>query len=219
MRIRRSPPSPEPERAISTLVVPDALIAWGRDPERALAWPIDWAREVEEIADRGRDRPLSDRDTERLLSRLEALAVEAVRAGRSDLLLGLDVQTAEWLGLSVEVPLDGQRVSVGRDGLLSWSELRVMSAAYEASVVAGDGSDPSTLARAAVRAKNLVAAVFPEARIESIEPEQSDSVCAACGETLSSVKIDALDRMYCSPCWRVKAARAMDPPVPRNRRR
>lgn len=223
MRVRRPrPPPPPPELAISTLTVPDALIAWGREPERAMGWPRDYAREVAELASQGHDLPLSEADAERLLSRLEALAVEAVRAGRHDLLLGLDVQTAEWLGLTYEIPLDGQRVSVGRDGTLTWSEVRVLSSAYEAAIVAREsgGPDPSRLARAAVRAKNLVFSVFPGALIESVGPEEPDPPCASCGQPLRSVKIDALDQLYCAPCWRLKTARPdCDPPAPRNRRR
>ena len=222
MRVRRQEPAPTPEPAVSTLVVPDALIAWGREPERAMGWSRDYAREVAEFAARGREHPLSETDAECLLSRLEALAVEAVRAGRGDLLLGLDVQTAEWLGLTYEIPLDGQRVSVGRDGTLTWSEVRVLSSAYEAAIVAREsgGPDPSRLARAAVRAKNLALSVFPGALIELVGPEEPDPPCASCGQPLRSVKIDALDQLYCAPCWRLKTARPdCDPPAPRTRRR
>lgn len=222
MRVRRQEQeSPAPEPAVSTLVVPDALIAWGRDPERAVGWPRDWAREVEELAARGREQALSEAEGERLLSRLEALVGEAVLAGRSDLLVGIDVQTAEWLRLSCEFPFDGQRVSVGRDGTFSWSEVRVLSSAFEsarANEIEGS-PDPAKIARAAVRAKNLVSQVFPDATIFAVEPETDEAPCASCGAPLPSVRITTeSDFVYCSPCWRSKIEADPTLPTPRNRR-
>jgi len=221
MRVRRQEPAPTPEPAVSTLVVPDALITWGREPERAMGWSRDYAREVAELAARGREHPLSETDAERLLSRLEALAVEAVRAGRGDLLVGIDVQTAEWLRLSCEFPFDGQRVSVGRDGTFSWSEVRVLSSAFEsarANEIEGS-PDPAKIARAAVRAKNLVSQVFSDATIFALEPETDEAPCASCGAPLPSVRIATeSDFVYCSPCWRSKIEADPTLPTPRNRR-
>lgn len=223
---RHEPAQPAPrEEAVSTLKVPDALIAWGREPERAMRWSRDWAREVQELAEASERRPLTEPEGEVFLSRLEALVCEAIHADRPDLLTGLDMQTAEWLGLSYTFPFDGQLLTVGKGGALSWSEVRVLTSAFQAATGARQarfsGPDPSHLGRAAVRAKNMISAVFPDAEISEIRPEEEDSACASCGEGGLSVKITTdYGAVYCSPCWRDKIqVYPLNRPAPRNRKR
>lgn len=222
---RQAPAPPPPVEAISTLTVPDALIAWGRDPERAVQWPRDWAREVAELADASTRRPLTEREGEVFLSRLEALVCEAIRADRPDLLTGLDMQTAEWLGLSYSFPFDGQQLTIGKGGVFSWSEVRVLTSAFQAATKAREtgvqGPELSALPRAAVRVKSLLAAVFPDAEIGEVRPDEEDFACASCGEVGSSVKITTdYGAVHCSPCWREKIQSAsFNQPAPRNRKR
>lgn len=222
---RHQAPPPPPVEAVSTLTVPDALLAWGRDPERALRWSRDWAREVEELADASKRRPLTEREGEVFLSRLEALVCEAIHADRPDLLTGLDMQTAEWLGLSYSFPFDGQRLTIGQGGAFSWSEVRVLTAAFQAATKAREAGaevpDPSALPRAAVRVKSLLASIFPDAEIGEVRPDEEDSACASCGGAGSSVKITTdYGAVYCSACWREKIqSSSFNPPAPRNRKR
>ena len=225
MRVARryEAPRPAPEVAVSTLTVPDALLAWGRHPERALRWTRDWAREVAELAETSRSRPLNEREGEIFLSRLEALVCEAIQADRHDLLTGLDMQTAEWLGLSYSFPFDGQKLTVGKNGVFSWAEVRLLTSAFQAATEArrqgAETPDPSQLARAAVRVKSLLSGIFPDARIGEIGPEGQDLPCASCGEADFSVKITTdYGSVYCSPCWRSKVE-SYSIPAPRNKKR
>lgn len=223
---RHEPAQPAPrEEAVSTLKVPDALIAWGREPDRAMRWSRDWAREVQELAEASERRPLTEQDGEIFLSRLEALVCEAIHADRPDLLTGLDMQTAEWLGLSYTFPFDGQRLTVGKGGVFSWSEVRVLTSAFQAATTAresgGHAPDPSRLGRAAVRVKSLLSGVFPDAEISEIRPDEEDSACSSCGEGGFPVKITTdYGAVYCSPCWRDKTqVPKLNQPAPRNRKR
>lgn len=227
MRVARRQPvqPPPPVEAVSTLTVPDALIAWGREPDRAMRWSRDWAREVAELAEASKRRPLTEREGEIFLSRLEALVCEAIHADRPDLLTGLDMQTAEWLGLSYSFPFDGQKLTVGRNGLFSWSEVRVLTSAFQAARSAREAGiqapDPADLGRVAVRVKAMLAAAFPDAEIGEAEPEDEDSACASCGGVGFAVKIMTdYGAVHCSPCWRDKIQSAsFNQPAPRNRKR
>lgn len=191
----------------STLTVPDELLAWGREPERALSWPRDWARDVTELARRSETEPLDEKLCETFLCRLEGLVDEAVRAGRSDLLVGLDVQTAEWLDLKFSLPVGDRQVSLGRTGDFSWSEVRRLAEARSTAVAAQEAGkptpDPAAIGKVVLRAKDLLAEVFPTAQIGAIEPEPEEpDSCAACREPLGCVSLDAdQETKYCLRCW------------------
>ena len=220
---------PPPNRAESTLTVPDELLEWGRAPERVVTWSRDWAREVADLAARSLEAPLDEKATERFLSRLEALVVEAIRAGRPDLLTGLDVQTAEWLGLQYAFTLaDGTPLTIGSEGQFGWSEVRVLTEAFQHATLAkqlreegsgGDGwPEPDGLGRLAVRGLGLVREVFPSARVSEARPVASFA-CVACGTEEGSTRVEVDGgALYCSACWSAKteaapSQRAWRPPV------
>lgn len=176
------------ELAVSTLHVPDALLDWGRDPARAIHFSRDWVSDIEAILRSADEEPLDWHDAERLLSRVEGLAVDAILAGRGDLLLGLDVQTAEWLRLSVSIETAHGTMRVGLGpGAWSWRELRAVWAGASAPREP-DGPDPDRAAAIAWKAKELLSEVFPEARITGVAPAH-DQLCDSCGTPCGSVTI------------------------------
>jgi hypothetical protein len=86
-------------RETHILQIPQPLLDWGKQDEVAIHFAMPWAHEVEEILQRAGDRTCGPKTTDTLLSRLEGLVGEAMRAERTDLLVGFDLFTAEWLGL------------------------------------------------------------------------------------------------------------------------
>lgn len=173
-------------------IIPAALLAWGKTPEVAIHFPRPWASQVEDLIAKGE---LSRLDTKKLMARLEALCAEAVRAGRADLLDGLDTRTAEYLGISYSITLDGDRkVEIGRGKRYSWGEMR--------AVLATD--DPKDAIRAVDRVKDLLADVFPGVRVSDVSDnaDREPTPCASCGTTTSQVMMTlASENIYCGPCW------------------
>ena len=173
------------------VIIPDALVAWGKLPEVAIHFPRPWADHVEALAAKS---PLNCRDTKVLMARLEALCAEAVRAGRADLLGGLDTRTAELLGISYSIATDdGRTVEIGRGKRYTWAEMR--------SVLATD--DPKDAVRAVDQVKDLLAEVFPDARVADVSDSADDqTACGSCGTTTAQVMISTVhDTHYCGPCW------------------
>ncbi len=173
------------------VIIPDDLVAWGKLPEVAIHFPRPWADHVEALAVKS---PLNHRDTKVLMARLEALCAEAVRAGRADLLGGLDTRTAELLGISYSISTDdGRTVEIGRGKRYTWGEMR--------SVLATD--DPKDAMRAVDRVKDLLAEVFPGARVGEVSDSADDpTACGSCGTTDAQVMIATVhDTHYCGRCW------------------
>ena len=188
-RNRRRPQKPSPKRQVHELTIPDELIAWGKANGRA--WAKPWGHEVDRLIRLAQREPLQRQETETLLARLEALCIEAIRAGQQRLLLGLDLYTADWLGLrfSFEGP-DGPIV-FGKT--VSYSELHEFLAAK---------SSPGAIAFA-MRCKTLVNDVFPQAQIDAIIADDAVSdACFDCGTKDATVMV-ALDTgsHYCQRCW------------------
>jgi len=173
-------------------IIPDDLLAWGKLPEVAVHFPRPWANQIEELIAKGE---LGHRDTKMLMARLEALCAEAVRAGRADLLGGLDTRTAEYLGISYSITLDGNRkVEIGRGKRYTWGEMR--------AVLATD--DPKDAMRALDRVKDLLADVFPAARISDVSDtaDREPTPCASCGTTIGQVMMTTVhDTHHCGRCW------------------
>jgi hypothetical protein len=216
-RNREAPPPPP--KSISTLQVPDALLEWGRDPARVVTWSRDWAQEVAALAAASEDAPLTESVTQRLLARLEALVAEAVAAGRADLLVGLDMQTAEWLGLQYGVTVGDRRVALGKGGDFDWSETRVLTEAHQRAVEtkqlqsSPEDPDPAALASVALRAMDLVHEVFPGAKLSAAGPTGTFA-CVACGDTSGSVRVETdFESEYCRACWSKKTQLAVRAPV------
>jgi hypothetical protein len=174
------------------VIIPDALVAWGKLPEVAIHFPRPWADHVEALAAKS---PLNCRDTKVLMARLEALCAEAVRAGRGDLLSGLDTRTAELLGISYSITTDdGRVIEIGRGKRYTWAEMR--------SVLAID--DPKDAVRAVDQVKDLLAEVFPDARVADVSDSADDqTACGSCGTTVAQVMmVTAHGTEYCERCWR-----------------
>lgn len=176
---------------VHELEIPAALIDWGK--AEAPKWRRPWAHMLEDACKTATlDTPLEGGSLETMLSRLEALCAEAVKAGRSDLLLGLDLLTAEWLELRYTLVLGGtKRVTVGPGCDWTYQELRVFL---------GE-PDPVVALERAEGLKALLSGVFPSARIDAmIDP--ASLPCAGCGTVDSMVwmTLEGGDR-YCSPCW------------------
>jgi len=188
------------------LTVPEALLAWAAEPARAIAMARPYAAEVTQLLSRGE---LSQPETEVLLNRLEAIASEAVREGRADLLVGLDVQTAEWLGLTFVVEAAHGPMEVGPDPATQAFPAREPEWTFgEVAVVAAAGPDAVDLA---VRAKALLAQAFgPDAdedgrdftcpRIRAVTLAEPES-CIACAGPLRAVSVRSSAGAYCVRCW------------------
>jgi hypothetical protein len=177
------------------VVIPDALIEWGRSPEVEVHFPRPWALQVVELAKRGADIALTRAETDVLLARLEALCGEALRAGRGDLLLGFDTWTADLLNLVIAFESsEGRKIEIGRGKRYSWPEFRAILAA----------DDPDIAVEAAETVKNLLGDIFPGIRMGSIDtaPLKAPLACATCGATGSRVMMTtSADTRYCGPCW------------------
>lgn len=173
------------------VIVPDGLLAWGKTPEVAVRFARPWASDVEKLIAKGE---LDRRETKMLMARLEALCAEAVRAGRGDLLGGLDTRTAEYLGISYTIGDGDQKIEIGRGKRYTWGEMR--------AVLAND--DPRGALAAVERAKELMAEVFPGARIGAVSDSDAcpAQACGSCGTTTSQVMMSTVhDTHYCGPCW------------------
>jgi len=174
------------------VIVPDALLAWGKSPEVAVHFHRPWAHEVEELIAKGE---LNQRDTKKLMARLEALCAEAVRAGRGELLSGFDTRTAEHLGFSYTLTIDGSRkVEIGRGKRYTWDEMR--------AILATD--DPKEALRAVDRAKDLIGDVFPGARVSDVSDTDHPTAprCSSCGTGTSRVMMTTVHGTHhCGHCW------------------
>jgi hypothetical protein len=172
------------------VIVPDDLLAWGKSPEVAVHFARLWGHEVERLIAKAE---LDRRETKMLMARLEALCAEAVRAGRGDLLSGLDTRTAEWLGLSYEIDLGDRKVEIGKGKRYTWNEMR--------AVLATD--DPKSALQAVDRVKDLLADAFPEARVGEVsDSSQAQDACASCGTTTSQVMMTTVHgTSHCGHCW------------------
>jgi hypothetical protein len=186
------PPKPPP--SLRRLSIPDELLAWAREPERRIGWSIDYAADIDRLL-AGR-RPMPDAARRALLSRLEGLVGEAVRAGRHDLLLGLDAATAALLGLRYGFEVQGRRVTLGsrppEDRSGEWWTFGEVETIREA------GEDAYEAARAA---KAVLAEVFEDATVEAVEREPR--ACASCGATDASAMVATTHGTeHCAKCWR-----------------
>lgn len=177
---------------IHELRVPDSLIEWAKDPERARSWTRPWGHILARMLRYAETHTLSPRECESVLTTLEAVCVEAIRAGEHELLLGIDLLTADWLGLVFDVEMkDGSTVSFGED--FAYSELHVL-------VDAGPECVP-----AAQKAKALVSEVFPQAKIDAMirtEEMPPDECAGGCGTRGARVMV-TLDKgnRYCRRCY------------------
>ncbi len=172
-------------------IIPDELIAWGKTPEIAVHFPRPWAHEVEALIAKGE---LNPHDTRVLMARLEALCAAAVRAGRADLLGGIDTRTAEYLGITFTI-FDGERkIEIGRGKRYTWGEMRAVLAT----------EDPKSAIRAVDQAKDLLAEIFPGSRVTDVSDTAAGTspACASCGTTTSRVMITTVyDTHHCGHCW------------------
>lgn len=176
-----------------TLRIPDELLAWGKQDDVAVRFASPWAHDIESLLLRAAGRTLPPRMTEVLMSKVEALCAEAIRAGRGDLLRGIDLLTAEWLGLSYRFDTAEGPVEFGRHGAWSYRELRVILAS----------ENPREALEAAQRCKSLVAEVFPMARVSAIIGGDDAAPCAGCGTTDAIAMISlSTGSQYCGPCHR-----------------
>lgn len=198
----RSVPKPPPELREARLTIPDLLVAWASDNDRQIAWPRPYGQEVAALLAAAKDAPLLPDALERLLSRLDFIVSAALAAGRSDLVVGFDIQTAEWLGLHVHVETARGHLHVGPDPRTrsfegaaeppwTYAELRVVFDAKERAAV-----------DLAWKAKELLLDAFPEARIGELEQDKPVTFCVACGQAAGSVMMatDAGDE-YHARCW------------------
>lgn len=198
----RAAANPEPILAEATLTIPDALIAWAQDSARQLAWAHPYGQEVAALIAQAAEAPLPPEGTSRLLNRLEAVASAAIAEGRGDLLLGLDLQTAERLGLHIRVETPRGPLHIGpdprsrlfegmREPAWTFSEVRLVveAAATEAVDLAW-------------KAKQMLMEVFPGARIDSLEHDRIEAPCSACGGPARSVMLSTDGGFsYHYHCW------------------
>ena len=182
--------------AVHTLTIPDDLLAWASQPEVSVHFARPWAEEVTKILAEADDGvPLKGSAVERLLSRLEALCAEAIRHSRQELLLGFDLFTAEWLGLKYTFDIPGEPPLVfGRGAKWDYQELH---AVVESGVPASEVAHMT-------ECKDLMASVFPGARIDAIFDPQKDSsgACDGC-RTTDAIVMMTMEHgsQFCGTCW------------------
>ena len=172
------------------LNIPDALVEWGKT--QAVAWLQPFAHELERMLSAAAGTVMDELQTEKLLNRVEALSVEATRAGRGDLLLELDMKTAEALNVVYTFERGEHRVplSFGTGQRFDYDELRVVLSS----------SDPAGAASVADTVKDFLATSFPQARIDAIV-EPREIACDSCGEE-SVVMVETIHGgEYCGSCW------------------
>lgn len=188
-RARRQQGEPVAPPVIHELTIPDALIAWGKLNGRR--WPKPWGHEVERFVKLGADRHLTGAETGALLSRLEALCVEAIRAGEQQLLLGLDLFTCSWLRLRFSFESDGRKIVFGET--FSYGELHELLAS----------GAPHEAVKLALQSKELLNDVFPRAKIDAIiDADAASDACFGCGEGGHAVMFTLeTGSVYCTKCW------------------
>lgn len=187
---------PEVGPVTHEMVIPDELLAWGRQPSVAVHHAVPWAREIEHLLNHPeavREEGLSLEASTKLVSLLEGLTAEAVAAKRADLLVGFDIVTAELLRLVFVVTrANGTKVEVGRSSEWSYDEMRHVLAT----------SDPPSALRAAAKVKAALAEVFPDARIGEIFDADAKPQCATCDTSDASVMLGIHGRFdLCYRCW------------------
>lgn len=174
------------------LTIPDDLLAWGKQPERAKRWAAPWAHEVEKFL--SLPQPLEGRRQTALFARLEALCAEAIREGEPELLLGLDTYTAARLGLRYALG-DGERsVQIGAGLDFDYTELEAMITAKA----------DETGAMVAHRSKELLSEVFPNVRVDAMLDlvESPEPRCTSCSELLPAISFEMESgNIYCRSCW------------------
>ncbi len=207
-RSRRAKPeaAPAPELSEIRLTIPDALLAWAREPDRQIPWPHPYGDEAVALVQAAQEAPLLPDATERLLSRLDAIVSAAIAAGRGDLCLGFDLQTAEWLGLHLRLDTERGPLHIGptpqrhrlppedqgnAPWLWTYREVRVVFEAKERAAV-----------DLAWKAKQAFADVFPGAFIADLEHERVAAPCVACGLPAGSIMMTtAAGFEYHYTCW------------------
>ena len=174
------------------LTIPDELIEWGADPAVSITMPRPWAHQVAELVSQSEVEPLSTADTERLLGRLEGLIGCAIDAGRSDLLLGIDLLTAEWLGMVFTWHAGEHEMQIGRGERWNYQELRELLGS----------SDPRKAAKDCERVKSAASAAFPDARIGEIIGRTQSTHCEGCGLVDEMMMITMTSgNSYCMSCY------------------
>lgn len=173
---------------MKTLTIPDALLDWARTPDAAIRMRVDYARQIEELL--SDKETLAPRDTIRLLDLLEGLCCEAVLHNQDALLTGFDTFTAEWIGLHFTL---SDNTVVGRNGDWTFQEVGAVL----------DCQTPEDAMRAAMRVKDLVTVVFPDARIGAIiDATMTQPACAGCGTSDASIMLTLeTGSEYCRSCW------------------
>ena len=184
----------------TVLTIPDALLAWAQEPDRQIAWARPFGQEVATMVSDAKTTPLPPQDTERLLSRLDALAGAAVREGRSDLLVGFDFQTAEWLGLNFHVETDRGKLHIGPDPRTRPTESPEPPWTYSEvrAVIDAKAREAVDLAW---QAKELLVELFPGARIDSVTFDAPEVLCLACGKPATNVMLATDGGEYHTRCW------------------
>jgi hypothetical protein len=148
---------------------------------------VDYADKLDALL--SDNETLAPRQTRQLLDLLEGLCCEAIRHDRHDLLLGFDIFAAEWLGLHYQV---SDKHTVGRNGNWTWDELRAVLAC----------PTPDFAMLVAMQMKDLVTAVFPDAKIGAIiDAETTEPLCVGCGKSKDVMLTMESGSQYCSPCW------------------
>jgi len=180
---------------VHELNIPDELLAWGEDPKVFRRW-IDkgLVADIRRFALAAAEAPLEPADTERLLASLESLCREAAAAKRVDLLMGLDMATAEWLDLTIAAPsTDGGEIAIGRGGQFSFQEMRAILAS----------SDPAKAAAVTKQTKQLLEAAGWGGQLHTEVKVDSDPiVCESCAQPMGSVIIHTHGGgAYCGRCW------------------
>jgi len=174
------------------LTIPDELLAWAREPDVAIKLGGAYARDIDALLESG--KVLRTADTDRLITLLGMLCADAINAGRDDLLVGFDMLTAEWLGLKYTMPDNGSEVTIGRNERWDYQELRVVLACPTPEKALAIGEE----------VKNLVADVFPDARISAIVVGDKTPAheCAGCGKSDATVMLNVNNASeYCRECW------------------
>lgn len=180
---------------VHSLHIPDELLKWAGQPEQAVLFAQPWASYVRDLIADAEVEPLPSWKTDRLLGCLDALVSEAMAAGRTELLLGFDLFTAEWLKLSFSwEDSDGRRWEIGPGGQWSYQEVRVLVDCPTGVEAVGF----------CAQVKDLVADVFPAARIGAIVDSRVDEPlsCTGCGtrDATTMVSLETGSE-YCSGCW------------------
>ena len=167
--------------------IPDELLEWGKSPI-CTRFARPWATEIEKLC----ASPIAEeRKYRELMSMLEALCVEAIRANRRDLLDGIDLLSAEYIGIKYKFEFFGKMIGIGHGERYSWSELRGVLAT----------ADPESALLAVDRAKALLEQAFPRARLEVHDAQEVQAVCSACQTTTARVMLDTAQSSLCGPCW------------------